>query len=111
MSGCYLPKEVTQSADYQQILQSREEACKADIRDFSEWEWDFLKQDYPGVPLKHLVDNLCRYGQIPHDLDCPTEGHTPFFIGWIGEKNNNKIQTIEPEQCPVFPDVWNQWHE
>ena len=86
-----MPQSIEQSEDYQSILQSREEACKADIREFDQWEWDFLKQDFPGIPLKHLVDDLTRYGEIAHDLNCPEASHSPFFIEWFGKKNNNEI--------------------
>ena len=91
MSGCYVPKSVEQSEDYQGILKSREDACKADIREFDQWEWDFLKKDFPGIPLKHLVDDLTRHGEIPHDLNCPNASHSPFFIKWFGENCHNEI--------------------
>ena len=31
---------------------------KADIRDFKDWTWEFVDNDYQGIPLKHAVDML-----------------------------------------------------
>ena len=47
---------------YQAIVAERWTAAVADMRDYAKgYEWELIKQDYPGVPLKHFVDNFTRY--------------------------------------------------
>ena len=59
--------------------------------------------DFPGIPLKHFVDNYIRYDKISHDEDCKTTDHEPFFLEFIGERQLNTLNGFEPEVCPQFP--------
>ena len=86
------------------------QAVRDDVREIDNFEWDLLKQDFPGVPLKHFVDNFGRFGPIQHDSDCPTPSHESFFCELNGERFGSRLETFEPTECPAFPKVWNQWH-
>lgn len=86
-------------------------AVKEDIRDFDNFEWQLYSRDFPGVPLKHFLDNYGRYGKIPHDAGCPTRDHTTFFTNFVGPLCNNRIESVEPSECPAYPKGWNQWHD
>ena len=55
----------------------------ADMRDFygdsSSYNWEFLKKDFVGVPLKHFVDEMVRYGEVEHEAGRPTSHHIPYY--------------------------------
>ncbi len=92
------------------MIARRLSAVKEDIREFDNWEWDILEKDYPGVPLKHFLDNFCRYGAVEHSEDCQTESHQAFFNDFMAERNHNRLEKHEPEQCPEYPNLWTDWH-
>ena len=79
----------------------RWEVAQEDMRESSAFEWELIKEDYAGIPLKHFVDNYTRYGRIAHDKECPTPYHEPFFVELIGERTGNILHSFEPEQCPA----------
>ena len=87
------------------------QATLEDLREPENFEFEFLKCDFPGVPLKHFVDNFTRYDAVTHDEDCPTPSHEPFFLDFMGDRNKNKHEFFKPEQCPEYPKVWNRWHD
>jgi hypothetical protein len=111
MKGCYVTQEVEQDLDYQEVIARRMNAVKEDIRDFESWDWDLFECDLPGVPLKHFVDNWARFGNIEHSEDCPTESHRAYMNDYIAERNNNRPEVFQPEQCPEFPTAWTEWHD
>ena len=81
------------------------------MREYAQgYEWELLKCDYAGVPLKHFVDHFATYSPIENDA---SEGgqHAPFFPGYIGELSSNRIESFEPEQCPQLPQAWRSWHQ
>ena len=88
-------------------------AIKEDIREFDKWDWeDVYEQSYPGVPLKHFLDNWVRHGQVDHlDEDCPVGSHTAFMNDYISQRVNNRIEKFIPVQCPAYPAQWTQWHD
>lgn len=100
LSGCYVSQEQQADPEYQAVLAERWAAAVADMREYAQgYEWEFLKRDYAGIPLKHFVDNFFRYDPIDNDA---SEGgqHAPFFPSYIGELCSNRIEYFEPEQCP-----------
>ena len=111
MKGCYVTQEVENDLDYQQVVAKRLEATFEDIREPENYEYEFLKRDYPGVPLKHFLDNYIRYGKIQHDEECPTPNHDSFFNLFMSERNNNRIEWYKPEVAAQFPKTWNKWHD
>ena len=62
-----------------------------DIKHFDKMNWAFVKKSYPGIPLKHFVDNFIRYDKIRHDTDCPSPYHDPLFLSIVTEKTCNKV--------------------
>ena len=97
--------------DYQEVTARRWEAATEDMDDHENYEWELLKRDYPGIPLKHFTDNFARYGKINHDDDCPTSHHHPFLPSYVGERCNSELQYFEPETCQPYPTFWNNWHD
>lgn len=111
LKGCYVPQKVLGDLEYQEVFSDRMKAALEDIREPEKWDFELFKQEYPGIPLKHFVDNFSRYDDISHDQDCPTPSHEPFFLKFMGDLNNNKFQWFKPDQCPKFPRVWQKWHD
>ena len=105
-----MPKSVEDDLEYQEVIARRMEAVKQDIPDFDNFPWAIYQKSYPGIPLKHLVDNLARFGVIEHDADCPELKHDCFFHE-LHKLCNNEIHSYAPQECPQFPKVWNQWHD
>ena len=97
MLGCYLPRALEESSEYQEVVATRLQAARADMREPDSYEWELLTRDYPGVPLKHFVDHWVRYEATKHDADCPTAAHEPFFLDFIGRRSHNTINSFEPE--------------
>ena len=106
-----MPQDLQNDPTYLEVSAKRMQATLEDIREPENYDFECLKCEYPGVPLKHFVDNFIRYEPIEHDEECPTDSHEPFFLKFIGEKNNSTLEYFEPEQCPKFPRLWNRWHD
>ena len=81
------------------------------MQKFEDFEWDIYKESFPGVPLKHFVDNFARFGQVEHDKDCPVRSHDAFYNELMWPRRCNEIIGFEPKVCPPFPTTWNQWHD
>ena len=102
--GCYVPKAMEKDPNYQEMVAKRWETALADMNEFEKgYEWELAKMDFPGIPLKHLIDDYIRYDKIRHDSDCPTPFHLPFFPEILSEKYANTVNCWEPEVCPPFP--------
>ena len=87
------------------------QAAKDDIPDYDNFEWEVYRQEYPGIPLKHLLDNYARHGRVEHNADCPTASHEAFMNEMNWPRLNNAVDRYDPEVCPAFPKSWNQWHD
>ena len=61
MKGCYVPQEVQNDLEYQQVVAKRMQATLEDISESDKYEFEIFKSDYAGIPLKHFVDNWIRY--------------------------------------------------
>lgn len=83
---------------------------KETIRDFDNFAWDFGTFNYTGIPMKHFCENWHRYERIPHDKDCPTPFHEPYFLEMQVSRGNNTISSYTPERFNNFDEVWDNWH-
>lgn len=81
-----------------------------DIPNSEDFEWDVCNKSYPGIPLKHFLDNWGKFGQIEHDAECPTESHESFYKDYM-HRIGNEIHSYEPQVCPAYPRSWTQWHD
>ena len=37
---------------------------EADIRDVNEWNWEFINNQYKGIPMKHAFDMICSVNDL-----------------------------------------------
>ena len=79
-----------------------------DIRDFKDWTWEFVDNDYQGIPLKHVIDMLTRTTDIKCDKECPTPSIKPFFKEFM-ERGDNVIEKFVPEEGISLPEHWWDW--
>ena len=100
-----MPKSLEDDLEYQEVVARRMEAAKQDIPEFDGFEWLIYNKSYPGIPLKHFLDNLGRFGSVEHDAECPVPDHSSFFNVYQ-KLLDNEIHSYEPQVCPQYPRAW-----
>ena len=82
---------------------------EAEIRDFKDWTWEFVDNEYKGVPMKHVLDILSSTKDIKCETDCPTPTIKPFFTEFM-ERGDNKIDKLTPKEGISLPEHWWKWN-
>ena len=52
---------------------------EAEIRDFNDWNWDFIDNQYKGIPLKHAFDMITSVNDIRTEKECQTSSISSNF--------------------------------
>ena len=61
---------------------------EAEIRDFNDWNWDFIDNQYKGIPLKHAFDMITSVKDIKLEKECPTSSIESNFSDFIKKGSN-----------------------
>ena len=81
---------------------------ESEIRDYNNFNWEMIDNEYKGVPLKHAFDMICSVNDIQHEKECPTQSQPSYFKEFV-TKGSNQIDKCSPKEGIAMPEHWFDW--